>query len=205
MTVSRAVADAASAPARLARLARLEPELARRILVLDGAMGTLLQAHRFGEADFRGARFAHHPHDLRGDNDLLCLTQPAAVRAVHAAYLAAGADIVSTNSFTATRIAQADYGLSPAVVREMNAAAARLARDAADDAERADPARPRYVAGSLGPTNRTASISPDVEDPAARNVSWEELQVAYREAAEGLIEGGADILLVETVFDTLNA
>ena len=198
-------ASAPAAPARLARLARLEGELARRILVIDGAMGTLLQAHQFSEADFRGARFAGHPRDLRGDNDLLCLTQPGAVRDVHAAYLAAGADIVSTNSFTATRIAQADYGLAPAVVREMNVAAARLARDAADDAERADPARPRYVAGSLGPTNRTASISPDVEDPAARNVTWEELEEAYREAAEGLLDGGADLLLVETVFDTLNA
>ena len=198
-------AGAPAAPARLARLARLEGELARRILVIDGAMGTLLQAHQFSEADFRGARFARHASDLRGDNDLLCLTQPGAVRDVHAAYLAAGADIVSTNSFTATRIAQADYGLEPAVVREMNVAAARLARDAADEAERADPSRPRYVAGSLGPTNRTASISPDVEDPAARNVTWEELEEAYREAAAGLLEGGADLLLVETVFDTLNA
>ncbi len=196
---------AAASPERLARLARLEGELARRILVIDGAMGTLLQEHRFSEADFRGARFADHPRDLRGDNDLLCLTQPAAVRDVHAAYLAAGADIVSTNSFTATRIAQADYGLPPDVVREMNVAASRLAREAADVAERADPSRPRYVAGSLGPTNRTASISPDVEDPAARNVSWEELEQAYREAAAGLLEGGADLLLVETIFDTLNA
>ncbi len=194
-----------AAPARLARLARLDAELAGRILVIDGAMGTLLQAHAFSEADFRGARFADHPHDLRGDNDLLCLTQPGAVRDVHAAYLAAGADIISTNTFTATRIAQADYGLDPAVVKEINTAAARLARAAADDAERADPARPRYVAGSLGPTNRTASISPDVEDPAARNVTWEELATAYREAAAGLLEGGADLLLVETIFDTLNA
>ena len=198
-------APAAASPARLARLARLEGELVRRILVIDGAMGTLLQAHRFSEAEFRGARFADHPRDLRGDNDLLCLTQPAAVRDVHASYLAAGADIVTTNSFTATRIGQADYGLRPEVVREMNAAAARLAREAADEAERADPARPRWVAGSLGPTNRTASISPDVEDPAARNVSWEELEEAYREAAAGLLEGGADLLLVETIFDTLNA
>ncbi len=195
----------AASPERLARLARLEGELAGRILVIDGAMGTLLQAHRFSEADFRGTRFADHARDLRGDNDLLCLTQPDAIRDVHTAYLAAGADIVSTNSFTATRIAQADYGLAPEVVREMNAAAARLAREAADAAELADPARPRYVAGSLGPTNRTASISPDVEDPAARNVSWEELAQAYREAAAGLLDGGADLLLVETVFDTLNA
>ncbi len=198
-------AAAAGAPARLARLARLEPELARRILVIDGAMGTLLQARQFGEAEFRGSRFADHPRDLRGDNDLLSLTQPDAVRDVHAAYLAAGADIITTNTFTSTRIAQADYGLEPDVVREMNVAAARLAREAADAAERADPTRPRFVAGSLGPTNRTASISPDVEDPAARNVTWEELEAAYREAAAGLLEGGADLLLVETVFDTLNA
>jgi 5-methyltetrahydrofolate--homocysteine methyltransferase len=168
-------------------------------------MGTLLQAHRFVEADFRGTRFADHPRDLRGNNDLLCLTQPDAVREVHAAYLAAGADIISTNSFTATRIAQADYALPPSVVREVNVAAARLARAAADDAERALPGRPRFVAGSLGPTNRTASLSPDVDDPAARNVTWEDLEEAYREAAVGLLEGGADLLLIETVFDTLNA
>ncbi len=191
--------------ARLARLARLPGELADRILVIDGAMGTVLQERRFGEAEFRGTRFRDHPRDLRGDNDLLCLTQPDSVREIHAAYLAAGADIVSTNSFTATRIAQADYALPPAVVREINVAAARLAREAADAAERADPGRPRFVAGSLGPTNRTASISPDVEDPAARNVTWEELEEAYREAAAGLLDGGADLLLVETVFDTLNA
>ncbi len=196
---------AAAAPTRLARLGRLPGELAGRILVLDGAMGTLLQAHRFAEADFRGTRFADHPRDLRGNNDLLCLTQPDAVREVHAAYLAAGADIISTNSFTATRIAQADYALPPSVVREVNVAAARLARAAADDAERARPGRPRFVAGSLGPTNRTASLSPDVDDPAARNVTWEDLEEAYREAAAGLLEGGADLLLIETVFDTLNA
>jgi 5-methyltetrahydrofolate--homocysteine methyltransferase len=190
---------------RDSRLARLEPLLRERILVLDGAMGTLLQAHRFSEADFRGDRFGDHPSDLRGNNDLLVLTQPAAVEGVHAAYLAAGADIVSTDTFTATTIAQADYGLPDEVVREMNVEAARLARHAADAAEAAEPSRPRFVAGSLGPTNRTASISPSVEDPAARNVTWEELEAAYRLSAEGLLEGGADILLIETVFDTLNA
>ncbi len=189
---------------REARRAHLPELLADRILVLDGAMGTLLQQHRFDEADFRGDRFRDHPRDLRGDNDVLTLTQPDAVRAVHAAYFAAGADVATTDSFTATRIAQADYGLEDAV-REMNAAAARLAREAGDAAEAADPGRPRYVAGSLGPTNRTASLSPDVDDPGARNVTWEELEAAYREAAEGLLDGGADILLVETVFDTLNA
>ncbi len=190
---------------RATRRARLLELLAERILVLDGAMGTMLQAHGFDEAAFRGERFRDHPRDLRGDSDLLCLTQPAAVTAVHAAYLAAGADIITTNSFTATRIAQADYGLDATVVRELNGTAARLARDAADAAERAEPGRPRFVAGALGPTNRTASISPDVGDPAARGVTWAELEVAYREAAAGLIEGGADILLIETIFDTLNA
>ena len=176
-----------------------------RIVILDGAMGTMLQAHRFGEADFRGERFRDHPRDLRGNSDVLCLTQPEAVRAVHESYLEAGADIVTTNSFTATRIAQADYGFDPATVRELNVAAARLARSAADAAERDQPDRPRYVAGSLGPTNRTASMSADVGDPAARSVTWAELEVAYRESAAGLVEGGADILLIETIFDTLNA
>ncbi len=188
---------------RTARLARLPGLLRQRVLVLDGAMGTMLQQHRFGESDFRGARFADHPRDVRGDNDLLSVTQPDAVREVHAGYLAAGADIISTNTFTATRVAQADYGLGD-IAHELNEAAARLARAAANDAEALD-GRPRYVAGSLGPTNRTASISPDVNDPAARNVDFGELAAAYRESAEGLITGGADLLLIETIFDTLNA
>ncbi len=190
---------------RASRLAVLPGILRDRILVLDGAMGTMLQAYQFSEADFRGERFRDHPRDLRGNSDLLCLTQPAAVAAVHASYLDAGSDVVSTNSFTATRIAQADYGFDPETVRELNVEAARLARAAADAAERAQPDRPRFVAGSLGPTNRTASMSSDVGDPAARSVGWEELEVAYRESAAGLIEGGADILLIETIFDTLNA
>ncbi len=196
---------AAPAFSRATRRARLEGLLAERILVLDGAMGTMLQANGFDEAAFRGERFRDHGHDLRGDNDLLTLTQPAAVRAVHAGYLDAGADIISTNTFTATRIAQADYGLDPGVVRELNETAARLARSAADDAEGGEPSRPRFVAGALGPTNRTASISPDVGDPAARGITWDELELAYREAAAGLVAGGADILLIETIFDTLNA
>jgi 5-methyltetrahydrofolate--homocysteine methyltransferase len=190
---------------RASRLATLPGILRDRILVLDGAMGTMLQAYKFSEADFRGERFRDHPRDLRGNSDLLCLTQPAAVGAIHAGYLDAGADVVSTNSFTATAIAQADYGFDAATVRELNVAAARIARDAADAAERAQPDRPRFVAGSLGPTNRTASMSSDVGDPAARSVTWAELEVAYRESAAGLIEGGADILLIETIFDTLNA
>jgi 5-methyltetrahydrofolate--homocysteine methyltransferase len=190
---------------RASRLALLPGLLRERILVLDGAMGTMLQAHKFTEADFRGERFRDHPRDLRGNSDLLCLTQPAAVAAVHAGYLDAGADILSTNSFTATRIAQADYGFDTETVRDLNVAAARLARDAADAAEAATPGRPRFVAGSLGPTNRTASMSSDVVDPAARSVTWEELEDAYRESAAGLLDGGADILLIETIFDTLNA
>ncbi len=188
---------------RATRMERLPALLRERILVLDGAMGTMVQRYQLSEADFRGERFADHPKDLRGDTDLLCLTRPDVVREIHAAYLAAGADIISTNSFTATRIAQADYGLSD-VAGEMNEAASRLARAAADAAEAAD-GRPRYVAGSLGPTNRTGSISPDVNDPAARNVSFGELAAAYRESAEGHVKGGADLLLVETIFDTLNA
>jgi len=188
---------------RTTRLAMLPGLLGQRILVLDGAMGTMLQQHRFSESDFRGARFADHPRDVRGDNDLLSLTQPDAVREVHAGYLAAGADIISTNTFTATRIAQADYGLA-GVAGELNGTAARLARAAADETEARD-GLPRYVAGSLGPTNRTASISPDVNDPAARNVDFGELAAAYRESAEALITGGADLLLIETIFDTLNA
>jgi 5-methyltetrahydrofolate--homocysteine methyltransferase len=191
--------------AREARLARLPALLQERILVLDGAMGTMLQEQRFSEADWRGERFRDHARDVRGNSDLLCLTQPDTVRSIHAAYLAAGADIITTNSFTATVIAQADYGLDAATVADLNGAAARLARDAADDAERADPTRPRYVAGALGPTNRTASISPDVADPAARNVTFEELEAAYRAAARALVEGGVDLLLIETIFDTLNA
>ena len=195
----------ASSTARQDRLDRLPALMAERILVLDGAMGTLTQAQGWTEADYRGERFRDHPRDLRGDADILSLTQPDGVRAMHAAYLAAGADIVTTNTFTATSISQGDYGLDGSTVRELNASAARLAREAADAAEAADPSRPRYVAGSLGPTNRTASLSPDVNDPAARNVTWPELEQAYRESAEGLLDGGADLLLIETIFDTLNA
>jgi 5-methyltetrahydrofolate--homocysteine methyltransferase len=206
LEVASADAVRAAAPRnRQERMERFDSLIAQRILVLDGAMGTLIQSYQLDEAGFRGddPRFHDHPRDLRGDNDLLSITQPAIIRAIHDAYLDAGADIIETNTFTATRIAQADYALEP-YVREMNAAAARLARDAADAAEAANPNRPRFVAGALGPTNRTASISPDVNDAGARNVTFEELAAAYQEAAEGLIEGGADILLIETIFDTLN-
>jgi 5-methyltetrahydrofolate--homocysteine methyltransferase len=191
-------------PDRTALLTRLMRE---RILVLDGAMGTMIQQLKLGEADFRGpvACGLHgHAHDLKGDNDLLVLTRPEAIAAIHDAYLDAGADLIETNTFNATSIAQADYGLA-ARAREMNRAAAAIARGCADRWTARTPAKPRFVAGALGPTNRTASISPDVNDPGARNVTWDELVAAYREAALGLIEGGADLLLVETVFDTLNA
>ena len=184
------------------RGAALPTLLAQRILVIDGAMGTQLQRHRLDEADFRGTRWRDHPKDLKGNNDLLVLTRPDIVRAIHDAYLAAGADIIETNTFGATRIAQEDYGLGP-VAEEMNRAAARLARQAVDAAS--TPERPRFVAGALGPTPRTASISPDVNDPGARNVSFDELRDAYREQAQGLLDGGCDLFLVETIFDTLNA
>ena len=178
--------------------------LRERILILDGAMGTMLQRHRLGEADYRGARFADWPSDLIGNNDLLSLTQPHLIREVHDQYLAAGAHLISTNTFNAQRISLADYGMAD-LARELNVAAARLAREAVDAALAADPDTPRFVIGSLGPTNRTASISPDVADPGARNVTYDELVTAYREQAEGLIEGGADLLAIETIFDTLNA
>ena len=179
-------------------------DLAReRILVLDGAMGTMIQQLKLEEADFRGQRFADWTHDLRGNNDLLILTRPDAIRDIHLAYFRAGADICATNTFSSTTIAQADYGLE-SVARELNSEGARLACEAARLAEKED-GRPRFVAGAVGPTNRTASISPDVSNPGFRAVSFDDLREAYKEAALGLIEGGADILLVETIFDTLNA
>jgi 5-methyltetrahydrofolate--homocysteine methyltransferase len=185
----------------------VEAELRRcageRILVLDGAMGTEIQALKLGEAGYRGERFADWPTDLRGNNDILTLSQPDAVRRIHLDYLRAGADIVCTNTFSSTRIAQADYG-AEAVVAELNFHAARLAKEAAEMAARED-GRPRFVAGALGPTNRTASISPDVSNPGFRATTFDELRLAYGEQARALLEGGADILLIETVFDTLNA
>jgi 5-methyltetrahydrofolate--homocysteine methyltransferase len=189
-------------PGRQARIENLRQELTRRILVLDGAAGTYIQQFALDEASFRGARFADWPRDLRGNNDLLILTQPALIAGMHRAYLEAGADIIETNTFSATTIAQADYGLE-AIAYELNVEGARLARRAAD-AFAAD-GRPRWVAGAIGPTNRTASISPDVNDPGKRNVDFDELVAAYSEAARGLIDGGADVILIETIFDTLNA
>ncbi|MCC5850822.1 MAG: methionine synthase [Verrucomicrobia bacterium] len=176
--------------------------LKSRILVLDGAMGTMIQRHPLKEADFRGARFADWPSDVKGNNDLLTLTRPDLILDIHRDYLDAGADIVETNTFNSTRISQSDYGMEE-LVPELNREGARLARQAAD--EFATPDRPRWVAGVLGPTSRTASISPDVQDPGARNTSFEELRVTYAEAALALLEGGADLLMIETIFDTLNA
>ncbi|MFL5402517.1 MAG: methionine synthase [Gemmatimonadales bacterium] len=186
------------------RLAELEPLLARRILVLDGAMGTMIQSYHLDEKDYRGERFAAWHRDLKGNNDLLSLTQPAIIRAIHAAYLEAGADILETNSFNSTAVSLADYGMEE-LVYELNQASARLARDVADDFESQDPDSPRYVAGVLGPTNRTASLSPDVNDPGFRNISFDDLVSTYGVAVRGLLDGGADLLLVETIFDTLNA
>ena len=178
--------------------------LTERILLLDGAMGTLIQRYTLSEAEYRGERFADWPSDVKGNNDLLSLTRPDIISAIHRQYLDAGADLIETNTFNAQRISLADYGMSE-FAYEMNVAAARLAREAADAVTAADPDRPRFVAGALGPTNRTASISPDVNDPGARNVTYEELVQAYLEQANGLVDGGADLLIVETIFDTLNA
>ncbi len=184
--------------------AQLEQLLSERIAILDGAMGTMLQSCGLEESDFRGERFADHPSDLKGDNELLVLTRPELVARVHDAYLAAGADIIETNTFGATRIAQADYGMQ-SVCRELNLRAAQLARRAADAWSARTPERPRFVAGAIGPTNRTLSISPDVNDPALRSLGFDELRAAYAEQARALVEGGADLLLIETIFDTLNA
>ena len=186
------------------RTSRLPELLRARILLLDGAMGTMIQAHQLDEAAFRGDRFRDHPSDLRGANDLLVLTRPEVIESIHADYLDAGADVISTDTFNANSVSMADYGLE-AITGEMNRVAAQIARRAADAAELADPARPRFVAGALGPTTRTASLSPDVNDPGARSVTWDQLVDAYTIAGRGLVEGGADILLIETIFDTLNA
>ena len=177
---------------------------ADRILVLDGAMGSLIQGYRLGEADFRGNRFQDHPSSLKGNNDLLALTRPDVLREIHDAYFEAGADIAETNTFSSTTIAQADYGLESAVY-DINFASARIAREAADAWTERTPDKPRFVAGSVGPTNRTASISPDVNDPGYRAVTFTELVTAYSQQMVALIEGGVDTLLIETVFDTLNA
>ena len=178
-------------------------KLAReRILILDGAMGSMLQDYRLDEAGYRGARFADWPHPLKGNNDLLNLSQPQIVEEIHAKYFAAGADMVETNTFNAQTVSMADYGME-SLVRELNLAGARLARKAAD--AYSTPDKPRFVAGAIGPTNRTLSLSPDVNRPGYRAISFDELATAYQEQTEALIEGGVDVLLVETIFDTLNA
>ena len=201
-----------------ARVAALEAAMARRILVIDGAMGTMLQQYRLDESGYRGERFrdghdAAHGHDhahpghacdLKGNNDLLSITQPDIVRAVHRAYLEAGADLVETNTFNSTTISQADYHLEH-LVPELNREGARIARLECDAMSARTPDRPRFVVGVLGPTSRTASISPDVNNPGYRNVTFDELATAYREAAEALIEGGSDVVMIETIFDVLNA
>ena len=206
-----------------ARVARLEAALRERILVIDGAMGTMIQRHGLQEADYRGARFAEGfdalwsadghahdggcactSHDQRGNNDLLSLTRPDLILGIHRDYLAAGADLVETNTFNSTSISLADYGLQH-LARELNREGARLARAACDEAEARDPSQPRFAIGVLGPTSRTASLSPDVNRPGFRAIDFDTLAEAYREAARGLVEGGADVLMVETVFDTLNA
>src|SRR5271165_643993 len=175
-----------------------------RIAVLDGAMGTMIQARSLGEADFRGDRFERHPRDLKGNNDLLSLTRPDVIEDIHSRYFAAGADIVETNTFNSTAISQADYG-TESLAAELNTAGAAAARRAALRAEGADRARPRFVAGAIGPLNRTLSMSPDVNRPDYRAVTWDQVVAAYLEQARGLAAGGVDALLVETIFDTLNA
>src|SRR5262249_49546192 len=183
-------------------MSKLIEALRKRILIIDGAMGTMIQRYKLDESGYRGARFANHPRDLKGNNDLLSLTRPEIVEEIHCQYLDAGADIIETNTFNAQAISMADYGIEP-FCYEMNLAAARIARKAAD--ARATPERPRWVAGAMGPTTRTTSLSPDVNDPAFRAVTFDQVMNAYHEQAKGLVEGGVDILLVETIFDTLNA
>jgi 5-methyltetrahydrofolate--homocysteine methyltransferase len=182
----------------------IENEIKKRILVLDGAMGTMLQRYNFSEADFRGERFKDFAHSLKGNNDLLSITQPQAIKEIHAKYFEAGADIVETNTFSSTTIGMADYHLED-LVYELNYQSAKIAREVADEFTAKNPEKPRFVAGSIGPTNRTASMSPDVNDPGYRAVTFDDLRIAYTQQVEALIDGGVDVLLVETIFDTLNA
>jgi 5-methyltetrahydrofolate--homocysteine methyltransferase len=182
----------------------LDRLLTERVLILDGAMGTMIQRHTLTEADYRGARFADHPHDLKGNADVLVLTMPDVIGGIHREYLEAGADIIETNSFNGNAVSQADYGLEP-YIYEINVAAAKLARDAADEYSAKTPGQRRFVAGSMGPANRTLSISPDVNNPAFRAVSFDQMRAAYADQVRGLIDGGVYLLLLETIFDTLNA
>lgn len=185
-------------------MSKLEELLSQKILILDGAMGTMLQEYKFSEEDFRGRRFADWPVSLKGNNDLLSLTQPEAIATIHRKYFDAGADIVETNTFSGTTIAMADYQMED-FVYELNFESARIAKAVAEQVTAEDPSKPRFVAGAIGPTNKTASMSPDVNDPGYRAISFDELRKAYKQQAQALVEGGADVLLVETVFDTLNA
>jgi len=182
----------------------LEKILEQRIMILDGAMGTMIQAYKFEEEDYRGERFKDYEVLLKGNNDLLTLTQPEAIKEIHRKYLAAGADILETNTFSGTTIAMADYAMED-LVYELNYESARLAKEVAIEFTEKEPHKPRFVAGSMGPTNKTASMSPDVNDPGFRAITFDELRIAYKQQAEALLDGGADLLLVETVFDTLNA
>ena len=182
----------------------LYQNLQQKILVLDGAMGTMLQRYQFTEEDYRGERFKNWESPLKGNNDLLSLTQPHAIEAVHRKYLEAGADIIETNTFSATTIAMADYHMED-LVYELNYESAKIAKKVCDEFTAITPEKPRFVAGSIGPTNKTASLSPDVNDPGYRAITFEELRIAYKQQAEALLDGGSDILLVETIFDTLNA
>lgn len=183
---------------------RLEQEAAKRILVLDGAMGTMIQNYRLTEEDYRGDRFKDYPSDLKGNNDLLSITQPRIIKEIHAAYFKAGADIVETNTFNSTRVSMADYDMQD-LVPEINLQAARIAREVADEFTAKEPEKPRFVVGSMGPTNKTASLSPDVNNPGYRAIDFDTLTANYKEQARALVEGGVDGLLIETVFDTLNA
>jgi len=183
---------------------KIQDILKERILVLDGAMGTMLQRYKFTEEDFRGERFADWPIPLKGNNDLLSLTQPEAIAEIHRKYFEAGADLVETNTFSGTTIAMADYNMED-LVYELNYESARIAKEVANEFTSKDPNKPRFVIGTMGPTNKTASMSPDVNDPGYRAITFDELRIAYKEQAEALLDGGADILMVETIFDTLNA
>ena len=184
------------------RAQQLPEILKQRIVILDGAMGTMIQRYKLTEADYRGARFTEHHVDVKGNNELLLLTHPDVIREIHEQYLAAGADLIETNTFGATSVAQEDYDMAE-LAYEMNVVAAQIAREACD--QYSTPDKPRFVAGAFGPTPRTASISPDVNDPGARNIDYEQLRAAYYEQGKGLLDGGADVFLVETIFDTLNA
>ena len=185
-------------------MSNINEDIKKRILVLDGAMGTMLQRYNFSEEDFRGERFKDYPTSLKGNNDLLSLTQPKAIAEVHRKYFEAGADIVETNTFSGTTIGMSDYNMED-LVYELNYESAKIAKDVANEFNKSNSKQPRFVAGSIGPTNRTASLSPDVNRPEYRAVTFEELRVAYKQQVEALIDGGVDVLLVETIFDTLNA